>query len=254
MYLWKCWRDTRYLFVTFLVVLMFFPSVFTISARVGRMRTEAATPATGTLVPGESPEERIRSRAQSAWNSLVGFGLFFVVLAAVSLGSNSPGDDFRQGTLEYLLTRPRTRGYFVWSSWAVGIAEIIVLLLGCVAVRYAVILHATGAFWTWRLAGAVPLLWCVASVSYGLSYFITMAARSGRIGVSCSLLVIASYVFVSAFVRSRWRVDLPSPASGIDEWFSHPTAWFLVQKIWFWTIAAVVLPFVSQVMFERAEP
>jgi ABC-type transport system involved in multi-copper enzyme maturation permease subunit len=249
MYPWKCWRDTRRLFMTFLLALMIFPSLFTVSFHASHARAGTAT---GTIVRGESPE-RIQSAAESSWNSLVGFGLFFIVLAATSLGSNGVGDDFRQGTLEFLLTRPRSRAYFVWCSWGVGIAELVALLAGAVAVRYILLLYVTGTPWTWRLAGAVPLLWCVGSFSYGLTYLATMIARNGRIGISCGLLAIVGYAFVSVFVRYVWKIELPSPASGIGEWFSHPTGWFLVGKVLVWTLVAILFPLASQILLERAE-
>lgn len=248
MYVWKCWRDTRTLMVVFLLALVIFPSTFTISFSSHIKATSGPV----EFVRGETPE-KIKSAAQSSWDSFVAFGLFFIVLAAASLGSTGIGDDFRQGTLDYLLTRPRSRGYFVWRSWAVGMVELAALLICSILVRYAILVYITGSPWTWRMAGAVPLLWCVAVASYGLSCFLTMVMRNGRIGLTCSLLAILGYVFVSTFVGYVWKIHLPSPASGLSDWFFHPSARFLIQRVLTWTIVGIIFPLASQLIFERAE-
>ena len=106
MYLWKCWRDTRGLFL-----------VLAIAAVL-------VMPAAAAVI---GPLQDFGTAALRSTLMLIGIG------AAMALGARAAGQGFAADTLHFLFTKPRTRAQFLWTCWAVGCLEMLVI----VAVNFA---------------------------------------------------------------------------------------------------------------------
>jgi ABC-type transport system involved in multi-copper enzyme maturation permease subunit len=103
MYLWKCWRDTRLSFFIYL----------TLSVAAALFWLVAANPHTHKIAMKASPSETL-------WLLFVVgaviFGAIFAGAIGITLGSRNIGADLATGSAEFLLTRPRSRQYFVWAG------------------------------------------------------------------------------------------------------------------------------------------
>ena len=106
MYLWKCWRETRFFTIVFVTI------------------AGAVMPVTAALSSGTHfMEEFGRPAFTSALTTiLVGMSLWLGVIGALH--------GFDDKTVQFLFTKPRSRTSFVWIGWAVGCAEL--LLVGLV--------------------------------------------------------------------------------------------------------------------------
>ena len=108
MYLWKYWRESRIAFsVALLVIIGTFLNTF-------RERVHSV------------PDVRQLS-------TLLALLLYFQMVPLGFLGwlmgSIGAGRDLGEKNGSFLFTRPRRRGYFVWSDWACGLAQLLPLVM-----------------------------------------------------------------------------------------------------------------------------
>ncbi len=101
MYIWRRWRDT--VVYCFLCLVVSIPLV-TYPLRSPRMSAGAI---------------------ETSWLLL---GVPVGLLIGLLIGSRSIGTEVGAGYGDFIMTRPRSRGYFVWTGWAVGVAEVFGLL------------------------------------------------------------------------------------------------------------------------------
>ena len=243
MYFWKCWRDTRVPFVISLTMLVFAAGVATCSNSLLFSRE------TGwSLVRADSPE-----RAAWVWRhalrSLGAVGVAAAPLVGLVLGAIGVGDEFKPGSLDFLLTRPRPRRYFVWAGWAVGAGELLLISFAAVVFAFALLLYLTGTVHNWGIFALVPTMFAVAAVMYGLTYFLTVLLRSGRNGQALSLGVLVAYVLFC-----WWRID---PPGWWGLFFSsaklQPVESFPTLQLASWSLLALAFLLAAQFVFDRAD-
>jgi ABC-type transport system involved in multi-copper enzyme maturation permease subunit len=185
------------------------------------------------------------------------FGTLIGGLAALGLGSSSLGEDWDRGSMEFLLTRPRSRGYFIWTAWAVGMAELFVLAATSVSVATTALYFQTGyAPSFWLLTMGAPLF-AILALAYGITLFFSALARSGRRGLTVGLGIA-----VACFVISTWK-DTHLKAAVSRSFFSvefrgafvHPVvqASIPVGRLLGWLGAALVFLLAAEIVFNRAE-
>jgi ABC-type transport system involved in multi-copper enzyme maturation permease subunit len=230
MYIWKCWRDTR---VSFFVYLMLSASL-TLLWFAGIRQWLRSAPI--NVSPLESLWFEIVTGA-------VAFGSLLAPVIGLTLGSRNIGTDLAKGSGDFLITRPRSRKYFIWAGWGVGIAEILTVLLVTGLVTLVVVYFQGGSIWrhipTSAFAGSannfpavaesrpadVPQLLATVNVSllmasvlltatvlYGLTYFLSVLTQSGQRAIVYSLAVVLAYSIAGSLL-SRWaHVSLPTLA------------------------------------------
>jgi hypothetical protein len=207
MYLWKCWRDTRIVLVASLVCLgVLFLAI--VSKDI--------------VIDHHAPFER--------FSSVLPFALtvqaFPVSFVAWLLGSFGVGRDLGDRSGAYVFTRPRSRAYFVWCDWGVGMALLlpIVALLNLV---FGVLLHrlivavgdplqgsvfiagrpVTLAFIVWLNFSASFLL---AGLVYSLTYFSTVLVKHAK-GLIYAAGVLVGYLFLEQIAPHYWPgIHLPN--------------------------------------------
>ena len=134
MYLWKCWRDTRLSFFIYL----------TISVAAALFWLVGTNSRAHAIAMKASPSETL-------WFlfvvGAVVFGAIFAGAIGITLGSRNIGADLATGSAEFLLTRPRSRKYFVWAGWGVGVVEILTVLGVTALVALAVLYFQGGPVW-----------------------------------------------------------------------------------------------------------
>jgi hypothetical protein len=206
MYLWKCWRDTRIVLVASLVCIgVLFVSIVSKDIAIDQ----------------HAPFERLSNILPFAL-TIQAFPISFV---AWLLGSFGVGRDLGERSGSYIFTRPKSRAYFVWCDWGVGMAQLLPiaallnLMLGVLLHRIIVAvgdpLHGsvliagrpvTLAFIVWLNFGAAYLL---AGLVFSLTYFSTVIAKHAK-GLIYGAGVLVGYIFLEMIVPHYWPgIHLP---------------------------------------------
>ena len=117
MYLWKCWRDTRYPVFTFFcglaVAYLFYLAI--IQDWFGWVAARSF--------------DLDRDSWERVAEITLRIAMLLMPLCGFLVGGEALPQEFSGKTLTYLLSRPRTRGYFLWLSWLVGAAQLTLLML-----------------------------------------------------------------------------------------------------------------------------
>jgi ABC-type transport system involved in multi-copper enzyme maturation permease subunit len=227
MYFWKCWRDTRAFFLVFAFI------------------ASAALPVAGAVGVGA--------------NLIGGFGatvvvpttLFILFVMALGLGTISAIQEFTDKTAHFLFTKPRTRTYFVWSSWAVGCAELMVIGLLTLSVGWLTTAHYSKSPLRSVLITSIPKqdiarLFIYALFIYSLTYCLTAVLRNGLKGLGASIGSLAGYQGLAFAIHLKWNVTppiLPLPIGSLPPLISN-----LV-----WIFGALLFVVAAQLAVERAE-
>lgn len=226
MYLWKCWRDTRMLFVVSIgVALIVMPtSVLVLGAG---------------LLTDSGPAS-------------VSSALFLVTsLMAIGLGALGASEQFADKTVHFLYTKPRSRAYFVWVNWAVGCVELLAVALVNVLVGWIVLVHYSrhsATLGLWELVNGQAmidiLIYCL--LLYCLTYSLTAILRKGMHGLGASIIGISLLQAAAIVMRVRWQIHVPIPPEPIG--MLPP----FISKV-VWTLLALSFILAAQFVVERAE-
>jgi ABC-type transport system involved in multi-copper enzyme maturation permease subunit len=251
MYLWKCWRDNRFRFIVFLILMVAFAWLVHMQVLLQNkiMRFTLSV----------DPE-----LAREYWRDLseqIGTGFFFPCLFTMALGSSGVGDEYARGTAEFLLTRPRSRRYFIWVSWFTGALEVLTIVLTFVLLAFLAAIYVTRILYTWRFLVMVVPIFLFAMVAYGVIGLMTALQRSGRKGYATGLGLLVLYVLVYDVLQLRWGFHVPRPtdlmhrfselatdASGV-----HSSSGFPVVAIVGWSLFALACPLLSQMYIDRTD-
>lgn len=227
MYLWKCWRDTRYFFIVFLVIAAIVMPV-------------AAVVCLGTHL--------VADFGTSAFSTTLG-----LILMAVALGLGAIGaiHEFAENTAHFLFTKPRSRSYFVWAGWAVGLAELLaVATVNFFAGWLTLSRYSENPFHS-ALFGSMtahtlldPLIFCL--LAYCLTYSLTVLLRNGLKGLGASVGIQFGFPLFAAAIRWRWHINLPIPPEPIGG-----LSVAISSNIWI--LVAMLFVLAAQLVVERAE-
>jgi ABC-type transport system involved in multi-copper enzyme maturation permease subunit len=225
MYLWKCWRDTRSFFIALLVI-------------VG-----AQVPITAVVYGGASLGEE--------FGKTFLFPMFpnMLQFTALGLGALCAVEEFSEETTQFLLTKPRPRAYFVWSSWVTGFVELVTIALvylsaGWLTVACCAKSHFSSAFFgSLKEQGIIAIIIFVL-LNYCLIFFLTVLLRGGMKGLGATMGIVL--VLQATAVRQRWHRGLPTPD---DPFVGLPMA---VSNI-VWILVSLLLVFAAQIVIERTE-
>jgi len=241
MYAWKWWRENRSRAIAYLIVVaalaVFLP----------------------WMNPKGFPNAAGRARelgAEEMWRfALAGFGSLVCIFAGLSLGATGVGDEFAQGTLDFLLTKPRSRKYFVWAGWLAGAGTLLMMAALAVLLSLVNLAFVTKSLPNWKLLAIIIPLFVLSVVAYSLTYFMTALTKSARSGLSfgLGLIVIAELLPVAGY--AEWQIDLPSLFSVLEtsRWATGQGAHFPLAATIGWSLVALAFPFATQFLFQRVE-
>jgi ABC-type transport system involved in multi-copper enzyme maturation permease subunit len=248
MYVWKWWRESRNRVITYLTLLM----AVTVFLGWTALTADQRSPDSAPKVP---PLEWWRA-------TLIAFGSIIVGFAGLGLGASGVGEEFAQGTAEFLLTRPRRRRYFVWTAWATGAAALFIIIALAVVASFVPVAYVVKSAGNWKLLAMIVPLFVFGGVVYSLTYFMAALMKNGRAGLSLSLGLIVLDLLLPVAVQLPWviallhrRINLPSFADVLQAsaWTTIPGAHFPVMTTVAWSLVALAFPLASQLLFERAE-
>jgi len=258
MYVWKCWRDSRTRFIFFLLVILGVYVLFTIyAARPGGP--------TGFLRGGPL------SGVAHLWSwvptvLLQSITPFIVLFAGLVLAPSSIGQEYREQTLGFLFTRPRSRRFLNWTCWSIGACEILGLVAAAVLGTFAALICVSRYLYTWRLLGAILPLFVGAVAVYSMTYFLTVLACNGEKGLSYGVGILVVSLFLpllepdfNRLLSHLWHghvLHLPSFLSVMwagCEWVINSTGGFPVGALVFYGLLSLVFPVLTQLILERRE-
>jgi len=252
MYIWKCWRDTRGAFISACLIL------FTVVVFHAAVTLDYAS-----WSPARGPNAHLWSASAATFAELA---RILVLLSGFSFGACGIGEEFHRGTIHFLLARPRSRGYFVWTGWAVGAAELALLvpLSYLISVQMGIFSLQRDPAWQ-ASTGAVPLKWPEAEawkmilamyimtlVLYSLTYFTTLLMRGARNGMNTAVLVVCGYGGTALLLYRVWQKEMPIIWNMLGE-LSRPPFAFPIASAAGWLAVALAFPVLSHWIIRRAE-
>ena len=247
MYFSKSWRDAW-----LSVAIFFVPIVFMLYGLL-RPSSETVHFATSSHASAEWMATRVLS--------IVGILLLFV---AWSLGGDGIGHDIAEDRGAFLLTRPRTRRFFVWSdsgfsfglmavlAWGVGLLFELLTLTHVVEMPPGTSLSVL-AFLLIPLSGIV-----FAGLIYAVTYLCTMLIPRDKTARVISVAVLIAYAFLHFKANRDWGVVSQRlfPTWWVDP-FPYQYSSAVAPHVWLElgarVVAIVVLLLAAQVVLERRE-
>lgn len=252
MYFQACWFNRRYRLIAYLAGAVVVTVLATLPA--GLERHEGRW----VLAKITSHEQVVKIWQTGTGNTLVAL-LVILLFVAADLGALGLGDDSERRNLDFLLTRPRSRGQLVWAGWLAGLTQLlplfIVPLLTCLLVL-AAITHELLSGEALRLS--VPLF-AMAAAMYTLAFSMATLTASARHGYELAALVVVLYVGYH-FVQSQWWEALARGSNwdnlylyGVFDWYVSPHQLFPLANLLFLASAVFLLPYFAQLGFARRD-
>lgn len=246
MYYWKILRENRIRFFALLILgLVVGASVWPlVNAEVSLGRFEKILPA--------EVASRLWRRGMYLLQQSGGITLYFIGLM---IGSGGLGEEMEHGSATFLFTRPRSRGYFVWSFWLACAMELLAFTLMAVLSGYATLFHLIQRPGSWSLLLLAPILLMITGLlGVGLANLLATASRSTKNALSGGLAFTVTYfalALVSDYYHDRHSIGfrLPTP---MDLYSLNPGA-PLVVAILGWLAVSVALVALSHWIVVRME-
>jgi ABC-type transport system involved in multi-copper enzyme maturation permease subunit len=240
MYAWKCWRDTRVSFYVFLLIDV----------------TVAVFLMMDVTISGVSSKELFAG----AWMLLVFASSMLLSLAGISFGAAGIGEEFAHKTASFLLTKPRSIRYFVWTAWKANAVQFLALtgimvLVGASILSWRCRVPVTGRLLLAFLPGLVMTF-----LLFGVTCLLGVLHKNGRNGFLSTLGVVVVFPIICWTVEYYWHIHLPSPADmypvGVSDLILHPELGLTLPHFWTligWSLVALACPFIAQLVLERYE-
>ncbi len=249
MYFWACWFNRRYRLIAYLAGAAVVTVLATLPA--GLEHHEGRW----VLIKITSHEQVVKIWQTGTNNTLVAL-LVILLFVAADLGALGLGDDSERRNLDFLLTRPRSRGQLVWAGWLAGLTQLlpllIVPLLTCLLVL-AAMTHELLSGEALRLS--VPLF-AMAAAMYTLAFSMATLTASARHGYELAALVVVLYVGYH-LVQDQWwwYHDWWNGLYlyGVFDWYASPHQLFPLANLLFLAGAVFLLPYFAQHSFARRD-
>jgi ABC-type transport system involved in multi-copper enzyme maturation permease subunit len=242
MYFWKCCRETRVSFYAFLLI------AFTLAAFPWKVMDSAMS------------DLRPNQFFAVAWLVLLFGSSALLSLAGMSFGATGIGEEFPHKTAEFLLTKPRSIRWFVWTAWAANALQFLVLMGIMVLVGASILWWRYHVAITWRLLLTfVPGL-ILTFLVFGITYLLGVLHRNGRSGFLSSLGVVILFPIFCFAAAYFWHIHLPSPGDmypvQMSEVVQHPELVATLPPLWpsvGWSLVALSCPLAAELVLKHTE-
>lgn len=207
MYYWRIWREKRVRFFALLILglVIWWPVSVMVSADV-----VAAGYEVGQVPPAELAS-RFWGHGMEVLGIAAGIAVYFIGLLA---GCGGIGEEVERGSAAFLLTRPRSRGYFVWSFWLTGSLQVLAFTLTAMLSSYAVLFYDIRRPGPWNFLLLAPVLTITGLLGIGLVNLITTASSRTKNGVGGGVAFTVLYLvlgFVTSALHHLRRIGFPLP-------------------------------------------
>lgn len=180
-------------------------------------------------------------------------GAVFMPLAGFVIGALGVGTEFENSTAAFLLTRPRSRTYFAWSSWAFGALEM-ACLVGVAAFLFAVrkVMPGVAPMTGQSVARAIGAMLIPALVIFSATFCFTVLLKKGQHGTNAAIGSIAAYSGAVVILQIWYDVRIPLFWDFYARAFDH-TRDLPLASMAGWLAVALLAPVIAWAYFERAE-
>ena len=207
MYYWRIWREKRVRFFALLILglVIWWPVSVMVSADV-----VAAGYEVGQVPPAELAS-RFWGHGMGVLGIAAGIAVYFIGLLA---GCGGIGEEVERGSAAFLLTRPRSHGYFVWSFWLTGSLQVLAFTLTAMLSSYAVLFYDIRRPGPWNFLLLAPVLTITGLLGIGLVNLITTASSRTKNGVGGGVAFTVLYLvlgFVTSALHHLRRIGFPLP-------------------------------------------
>ena len=209
MYYWRIWREKRVRFFALLILglVIWWPVSVMVSGDV-----VAAGYEVGQVPPAELASQ-FWGHGMKVLGIAAGIAVYFIGLLA---GCGGIGEEVERGSAAFLLTRPRSRGYFVWSFWLTGSLEVLAFTLTAMLSSYAVLFYDIRRSGPWNFLLLAPVLTITGLLGIGLVNLLTTASSRTKNGVGGGLAFTVLYLVLGyvTYALHRWHrigFHLPTP-------------------------------------------
>ena len=245
MYLWKSWRDAR-----LSVAIFFVPIVFMLYGVLRHAPAEMGT----------------SSHASAEWilTHVLSVACILLLFVAWSLGGDGIGHDIAEDRGAFLLTRSRTRRFFLWSDSAFSFGLMAVLAWGIVLLfELLTLVHvielppgislSAVAFLLIPLSGVV-----FAGLIYAVTYLCTLLIPRDKTARVISVAVLIAYAYLHFKAYRTWGgvTQYLFPSWWVDP-FPYQYSSAVAPHVWLElggrVVAIVVLLLAAQFVLERRE-
>jgi len=247
MYYWRLWRETRVRF--FALLILGLATCWPVSVIVS-MGVVAAGYEVGQAPPTQLAS-RLWGQGMGVLGIVAGLAVYFIGLLA---GCGGIGEEVERGSAAFLLTRPRSRGYFVWSFWLTGSLQVLAFTLAAMLSSYAVLFYDIRRPGPWNFLLLAPVLTITGLLGIGLINLFTTASRRTKNvvaggGAFTGLYFILKLVTLLLYKNHMISFHLPTPLALYD---LHGNA-ALAGTMLGWLAVSVALVGVSHWIAARLE-
>jgi len=207
MYYWRIWRENRVRFFALLILglVTCWPVSVMVSADV-----VAAGYEVGPVPPAELAS-RFWGHGMEVLGIAAGIAVYFIGLLA---GCGGIGEEVERGSAAFLLTRPRSHGYFVWSFWLTGSLQVLAFTLTAMLSSYAVLFYDIRRPGPWNFLLLAPVLTITGLLGIGLVNLITTASSRTKNGVGGGVAFTVLYLvlgYATYALHHLRRIGFPLP-------------------------------------------
>jgi ABC-type transport system involved in multi-copper enzyme maturation permease subunit len=242
MYFWKCWRETRVSFYVLLVIAL------TLAVLPWKIMDSAM----GDLGP--------KQIFALTWMILLLASSALLSLAGMSLGATGISEEFAHKTAVFLLTKPRSIRWFVWTGWAANALQFLTLtgtmvLVGASLLSWRCRVPLTGRLLLTFVPGLIMTF-----LLFGMTYLLGVLHQNGRNGFISSLGVVIVFPMICLAAKYFWHIHLPSPGDmypvEMSEIVRHPELVATLPRLWplvGWSLVALACPLIAELALEHTE-
>jgi len=257
MYFWTCWISKRYrlaIDLTLAIALTLFATLPAgIVYRYGRLELAPMT-----------PQQVVKTWSSGVENSLM-LLLVLLLFAAADLGALAMGEGSKRQDMDFLLTRPRPRRYFVWISWLAGLSQLAPLLGLSVLTSLITLFAMTHVLLPGPLLTLSVAILVEAVAMFTLVFVLVVLTRSAQNSFLITGLVLIAFAILG-FVRDPNRTnpgyfqyaiwfdsDYRPKYFGMFDWYTSPHQPFPLANVVLLLCVTLALPLIAQFGFERRD-
>ncbi len=246
MYFWTCWYTKRYRLTIYLTL--------AVALTILGALPDGFEYHYGHWVLAKMTLQRVAEVWDvGAGNTLV-LILVLLLFAAADLGALAMGDVAKGKDLDFLLTRPRPRRYFIRTSWLAGVAELIPLLVIPILASILVMFCKTHALLARPLLRLAIPLFALAVAMYALVFLLATVSGGAQNGFQIAALVVFLYAGLNYARNEAWfDPDYHHKFFGAFDWFESSHQIFPYANLVILICVTFALPLITQAGFKRID-
>lgn len=246
MYFRTCWYTRRYRLVIYLTLAV----VLTVLGCL----PEAFDFPNGHWALAKMTPMRVARVWDVGTMSTLGILLVILLFAAADLGALAMGEDLKRREMDFLLTRPKPRRYFVWTSWLAGLMELLPLLALPLLVAILLLFEMTRALQPGVMIRLSLVIFALAAAMYGLVYTVSALSGTAQNGLQIAGFLIFLYAGFN-FARGGvgfYFVAHPKFWEAFD-WYESSHQLFPFANLLILIGVMLALPLIVQTVFDRKD-